>query len=68
MGMIDEVDTGTVHINSPTLGGEAHMPFGGTKETGVGPREMADDGINFFTEKATVFMDYTGGTREEDIY
>ncbi len=68
MDMVDRVDTGKVHINSPTLGGEAHMPFGGTKATGVGPREMADDGINFFTEKATVFIDYTGGTRDADIY
>jgi acyl-CoA reductase-like NAD-dependent aldehyde dehydrogenase len=68
MQMVDDVDTGKVHLNSPTLGGEAHMPFGGTKATGVGPREMSHEGIEFFTEQATVFMDYSGGVREEDIY
>jgi len=68
MQMVDAVDTGKVHINSPTLGGEAHMPFGGTKATGVGPREMSHEGIEFFTEQSTIFMDYSGGVREDDIY
>lgn len=68
MQMVDAVDTGKIHLNSPTLGGEAHMPFGGTKATGVGPREMSHEGIEFFTEQATIFMDYSGGVREEDIY
>ena len=40
MKFIDEVETGMVHINEPTIGGEAQLPFGGVKSTGVGDREM----------------------------
>ena len=28
---VDEIETGMTHINSPTTGGEAHIPFGGSK-------------------------------------
>ncbi len=44
------------------------MPFGGVKGSGVGDREMAKDGINFFTEQKTVFVDYTGQKRTSSIY
>ena len=37
---VDEIETGMTHINSPTTGGEAHIPFGGTKGTGIGDREQ----------------------------
>ena len=46
--------------NEPTVGGEAQLPFGGTKATGVGEREMAEEGLNFFTEIKTVFINYSG--------
>jgi aldehyde dehydrogenase (NAD+) len=61
MKFIDEVETGMVHVNEPTVGGEAQLPFGGTKSTGVGEREMAEEGLNFFTELKTVFINYSGG-------
>ena len=60
MKFIDEVETGMVHVNEPTVGGEAQLPFGGTKSTGVGEREMAEEGLNFFTELKTVFINYSG--------
>lgn len=60
MRYIEEVETGMVHINEPTVGGEAQLPFGGTKATGVGNREMGEDGLNFFTETKTVFINYSG--------
>ena len=60
MNFIEEVETGMVHINEPTIGGEAQLPFGGTKSTGVGEREMAEEGLNFFTELKTVFINYSG--------
>ena len=40
------------------MGGEAQLPFGGTKATGVGEREMSEEGLNFFTELKTVFINY----------
>ena len=57
-----------VHINQPTIGGEAQLPFGGIKSTGVGDREMSVEGLNFFTEIKTVFFDYTGAARKTNIY
>jgi acyl-CoA reductase-like NAD-dependent aldehyde dehydrogenase len=60
MKFVDDVETGMVHVNEPTIGGEAQLPFGGTKSTGVGEREMAEEGLNFFTELKTVFINYSG--------
>jgi aldehyde dehydrogenase (NAD+) len=60
MKFIDEVEVGMVHVNEPTVGGEAQLPFGGSKATGVGEREMAEEGLNFFTEIKTVFINYSG--------
>ena len=59
MTFIEDVETGMVHVNEPTVGGEAQLPFGGTKSTGVGEREMAEEGLNFFTELKTVFINYS---------
>ncbi|HYB96585.1 MAG TPA: aldehyde dehydrogenase family protein [Vicinamibacterales bacterium] len=60
MKFIEDVETGMVHVNEPTVGGEAQLPFGGMKSTGVGEREMAEEGLNFFTEIKTVFINYSG--------
>ncbi len=60
MNFVEEVETGMVHVNEPTIGGEAQLPFGGTKATGVGEREMAEEGLNFFTELKTVFINFSG--------
>ena len=65
---VDEIDTGIVHINSPTTGGEAHVPFGGMKATGVGQREMGTVALDFFTELKAVYVDYTGSKREGNLY
>lgn len=67
MRFIDEVETGMVHVNEPTIGGEAQLPFGGIKATGVGDREMAEEGLNFFTELKTVFINYSGRAERQMI-
>ncbi|MFC1522600.1 aldehyde dehydrogenase family protein [Elusimicrobiota bacterium] len=68
MRFVEETEVGMTHINSPTIGGEAQVPFGGTKESGVGEREMAKEGIFFFSKPKTVFLDYTGTKRKSSIY
>ena len=68
MRFIDRIEAGMVHINQPTIGGEAQLPFGGIKATGYGHREMSEEGLNFFTELKTVFYDYTGTKRQTNIY
>ena len=60
VNVIEDVEVGMVHVNEPTVGGEAQLPFGGTKSTGVGEREMAEEGLNFFTDIKTVFINYSG--------
>ncbi len=58
---IEGVDAGMVHVNAPTLGGEVHLPFGGSKASGVGPREQGTEAVNFFSEVVTAYVDYSGG-------
>jgi aldehyde dehydrogenase (NAD+) len=65
---IEHIETGITHVNSPTMGGEAQLPFGGVKDTGVGAREQGSVAIDFFTELKTVYIDYTGQKRESKIY
>ena len=60
MNFVEEVETGMVHVNESTIGGEAQFPFGGIKAIGVGEREMVEEGLNFFTELKTVFINYSG--------
>jgi len=65
---VDRLDAGILHVNSPTVGGEAHIPFGGMKATGVGLREMGRVAIDFYTELKVVYVDYTGGARKGNLY
>ncbi len=57
---IEEAENGVVYVNAPTIGAEAHLPFGGFKETGNGHREGAHTIYDVFTEWKTVFIDYSG--------
>src|SRR5919202_2113246 len=65
---VDEIETGMTHINSPTTGGEAHVPFGGIKATGIGDFEQGSTALDFYTELKVVYVDYTGRKREGNLY
>jgi alpha-ketoglutaric semialdehyde dehydrogenase len=65
---VDQIETGMTHINSPTTGGEAHIPFGGSKGTGIGDREQGSTALDFYTELKVVYVDYTGRKREGNLY
>jgi len=65
---IDEIESGMTHVNSPTTGGEAHIPFGGVKNTGLGAREQGSTSLDFYTELKVVYVDYTGRKREGNLY
>jgi aldehyde dehydrogenase (NAD+) len=45
---VDRLEAGVVHINSLTTGGEAHVPFGGLKSSGIGPREQGSTQLDFY--------------------
>jgi aldehyde dehydrogenase (NAD+) len=55
---MQETDTGVVHINKPPIGAEAHLPFGGLKESGLGPKELGA-AQDFYTQTKTVYLDYS---------
>ncbi len=65
---VEEIETGMTHVNSPTTGGEAHIPFGGIKGTGIGEREQGSTALDFYTELKVVYIDYTGRKREGNLY
>jgi len=65
---VDDIETGMTHINSPTTGGEAHIPFGGIKGTGIGDREQGSTALDFYTDLKVVYVDYTGRKREGNLY
>ena len=51
-------EAGMLHVNLPTLGGEAHVPFGGVKDSGFGDRECGTAAFDFFTEIRVVYVGY----------
>jgi acyl-CoA reductase-like NAD-dependent aldehyde dehydrogenase len=65
---VDRIETGITHVNSSTTGGEAQVPFGGVKGTGIGPREQGSVALDFYTELKAVYVDYTGAKRESQVY
>jgi aldehyde dehydrogenase (NAD+) len=66
--VIERLDTGMTQVNAPTMGGEAHLPFGGVKNTGVGPREMGPDAWKFYAEQKTVYVNHGGARRTSSFY
>ncbi len=54
----DESEAGMLHVNIPTLGGEAQVPFGGVKDSGFGDRECGTAAFDFFTEQRVVYVGY----------
>ncbi|HWP81754.1 MAG TPA: aldehyde dehydrogenase family protein [Bacteroidota bacterium] len=64
---IQDIRAGITYINAPTIGAEAHMPFGGVKETGNGHREGGWTVYDFYTEWKTVYIDYSGKLQRAQI-
>jgi aldehyde dehydrogenase (NAD+) len=50
------VEAGVLRINAATAGGEPHVPFGGSKGSGYGPREQGRAAREFYTESVTVYL------------
>lgn len=55
-----DLEAGITYINGPTIGAEAHMPFGGVKGTGNGHRDGGYAAFEFWTEHKTIYIDYSG--------
>ena len=61
------LDNGITYINAPTIGAEAHMPFGGVKATGNGHREGGWEVYEFYSETKVGYVDYSGALQRAQI-
>ncbi len=64
---IRDIQSGITYINAPTIGAEAHLPFGGVKQTGNGHREGGWTVYDFYTEWKAVYVDYSGSLQRAQI-
>lgn len=64
---VRDIKAGITYINGATIGAEAHMPFGGVKETGNGHREGGWTVYDFYTEWKAVYIDYSGKLQRAQI-
>ncbi|MDE3215981.1 MAG: aldehyde dehydrogenase family protein, partial [Gemmatimonadota bacterium] len=64
---LNELDNGITYINAPTIGAEAHLPFGGVKQTGNGHREGGWEVYEFYSETKVGYVDFSGALQRAQI-
>jgi alpha-ketoglutaric semialdehyde dehydrogenase len=64
---MNELDNGITYVNAPTIGAEAHLPFGGVKQTGNGHREGGWEVYDFYSETKVCYVDYSGKLQRAQI-
>ena len=64
---LSELDNGITYINAPTIGAEAHLPFGGVKQTGNGHREGGWEVYEFYSETKVGYVDFSGRLQRAQI-
>jgi aldehyde dehydrogenase (NAD+) len=64
---LNELDTGITYVNAPTIGAEAHLPFGGVKQTGNGHREGGWEVYEFYSETKVGYVDFSGRLQRAQI-
>jgi acyl-CoA reductase-like NAD-dependent aldehyde dehydrogenase len=62
-----DLDNGITYVNAPTIGAEAHLPFGGVKQTGNGHREGGWEVYHFYSETKVCYVDYSGSLQRAQI-
>jgi len=55
---INRIEAGLVTVNLPSAGVEYQLPFGGTKDSSVGPKEQGPNALDFYTDWKTVYLRY----------
>ncbi|WP_319435955.1 aldehyde dehydrogenase family protein [Mycobacterium sp. RTGN5] len=56
LAAVEHIDVGVLHINSESAGADPHVPFGGAKKSGLGPKEQGTAAREFFTHTTTVYL------------
>jgi acyl-CoA reductase-like NAD-dependent aldehyde dehydrogenase len=64
---MQDLDNGITYVNAPTIGAEAHLPFGGVKQTGNGHREGGWEVYEFYSETKVCYVDYSGHLQRAQI-
>src|SRR5688500_17013448 len=64
---LNELDNGITYINAPTIGAEAHLSFGGVKQTGNGHREGGWEVYEFYSETKVGYVDFSGHLQRAQI-
>ena len=64
---LNELDNGITYVNAPTIGAEAHLPFGGVKQTGNGHREGGWQVYEFYSETKVGYADFSGTLQRAQI-
>lgn len=53
---VRNIESGVTHVNLPSTYFENHYPFGGKKESSIGPREQGSTALDFWTDIKTVYI------------
>jgi aldehyde dehydrogenase (NAD+) len=64
---MEALENGITYVNAPTIGAEAHLPFGGVKQTGNGHREGGWEVYEFYSETKVGYVDYSGTLQRAQI-
>lgn len=54
---MEDVESGMIHINNGTVS-EGHMPFGGVKNSGLGPFSIGGTNKDFYTELKVTYIQH----------
>lgn len=56
MALTGHLEAGLIRVNASTAGVDFHVPFGGSKESGIGPKEQGLAARDFYTETRTLLI------------
>jgi aldehyde dehydrogenase (NAD+) len=55
---VNQMESGLLTVNLPSAGVEYQLPFGGTKDSGFGPKEQGPAALEFYSDYRTVYLKY----------
>jgi acyl-CoA reductase-like NAD-dependent aldehyde dehydrogenase len=58
--LVDRLDTGLIRVNAPTSGVDFYAPFGGEKQSSIGPREQGKAARELYTSRRTITVAPSG--------
>lgn len=56
MAFANRLEAGLLRVNASTAGVDYHVPFGGEKESGIGPKEQGLAARDFYTQSRTILI------------